>query len=61
MLEQMEVSLRPREVEELYDKFKQSIADKNKEQADHWKQELMKLLDENDPLWGDVKINLRRI
>ena len=49
------------QVEELYDKFKQSVAQHNKEQADYYVQELKEVLDENHPLFTKIRINLRRI
>ena len=61
MLEQMDVSMRPQEIEELYDKFKQSVAERNKEQAEHWMYALADILDETDPLFTKMRINLRRI
>lgn len=61
MLEQMDVSMRPPEVEELYDNFKQSVAERNKEQAEHWMNVLEDILDETDPLFTKMRINLRRI
>ncbi len=61
MLEQMDVSMRPPEVEELYDNFKQSVAERNKEQAEYWMHVLEDILDETDPLFTKMRINLRRI
>lgn len=61
MFEQMDVSMMSPEIEELYDKFKQSVAQHNKEQADYYVQELKEVLDENHPLFTKIRINLRRI
>ena len=61
MLEQMDVSMRSPEIEKLYDSFKQCIADKNKEGALLIMHELENKLDESDPLFDRMKINLRRI
>ena len=61
MFEQMNVSMRTPEVDDLYDKFKQSVASRNRELAEHWMEELAKILDANDPLLMKLRINLRRI
>jgi SMC domain protein len=61
MLEQMNVSMRSDEVEKLYDQFKQSIADGNREQAERWVHELETILNKNDPLFLKLRINMRRI
>ncbi len=61
MLEQMDVSMLPPEVEDLYDKFKQSVAERKKEQAEHWMKQLEQILDKNNPLFLKMRINLRRI
>lgn len=61
MFEQMDVSMRSQEVEELYSKFKQSVANKDKQQAEYWMKELSKKIDEEDSLIDDMKFNFRRI
>lgn len=61
MLEQMNVSMRSDDVEKLYDQFKQSIADGNREQAERLVQELQRVLDKDDPIFNKIRINMRRI
>lgn len=61
MFEQMDISMMSPEIELLYDKFKQSVAQHNKEQAEYYVQELKRILDENHPLFTKIRINLRRI
>lgn len=61
MLEQMDVSMHSPEIEKLYGIFKQCIADRNRSGAEKVMQELKVLLDESDPLFDRMKLNLRRI
>ena len=61
MMEQMGVTMRAPEIEDLYDAFKQFIADKDKEGALQIVQELESKLDESDPLFDRIRLNLRRI
>ena len=61
MLEQMDVSMMSPEIEKIYDEFKQSVAQHNKEQAEYYVQELKDILYENHPLFTKIRINLRRI
>ena len=61
MLEQMDVTLHPLEIENLYSLFKQFIADKNREEAEYILRELESKLDSSDPLIDRMKFNLRRI
>ncbi len=61
MLEQMGVRMRSQEIEDLYDTFKQFIADKDKEGALQIVRELEEKLDASDPLFDRIRLNLRRI
>ena len=61
MFEHMDVSMRAPEIEALYNSFKQCIADKNREGALQIVRELESKLDESDPLFDRIKLNLRRI
>lgn len=61
MTEQMGVTMRTPEIEALYDEFKQFIADKDKEGALQVVQKLKDKLDESDPLFDRIRLNLRRI
>lgn len=61
MLEQMGVSMRTKEIDILYDEFKQCVADGNKEKAELMMYKLTELLDSTDPLLTKLKIVLRRI
>lgn len=61
MLEHMGVSMRTPEIEGIYDKFKQAIADHNKDEAIEYTKQLQELLDESDPLFIKIRILLRRI
>ncbi len=61
MLEQMDIPMRAPEIEKLYDEFKQSIADKNKEKAEFLMVKLLEFLDESDPLFIKLRMYLRRL
>lgn len=61
MMEQMGVTMHAPEIEELYDEFKQFIADKDKEGALQIVSKLESKLDESDPLFDRIRLNLRRI
>lgn len=61
MLEQMGITMRAPHVEALYDAFKQSIADQDKDKANAIMAELMEILDENDPIFIKMRLVLRRI
>ena len=61
MLEQMGVTMRAPEIEDLYSLFKQFIADKDKEGALQIVRELEEKLDVSDPLFDRIRLNLRRI
>ena len=61
MLEQMGITMRDPHVETLYDAFKQSIADQDKDKANAIMAELMEILDENDPIFIKMRLVLRRI
>lgn len=61
MFEHMDVSMRAPEIEALYNSFKQCVADKNREGALQIVRELESKLDESDPLFDRIKLNLRRI
>lgn len=61
MIEQMDVGMRAPDVEELYDEFKQCIADGNKEKAEFIMTKLKVILDEKDPIFIKMRLVLRRI
>ena len=61
MLEHMGISMRTPEIERIYDRFKQAIADGNKEEAQRYTKQLKNMLDENDPLFVRIRLLLRRI
>ena len=61
MEEQMDVGMRSPDVAQLYDEFKQCIADENKEKAEFIMSKLMEILDEHDPLFIKMSLVLRRI
>lgn len=61
MFEQMDVTMHSPEIEELYDQFKQCIADRNKVAAESIREKLTEILDPSDPLLLKLKITLRRI
>ena len=61
MLEHMGITLRDPIVEKLYDEFKQSIADENKEKAEFIMTRLSEFLLPNDPLFIKMRLVLRRI
>lgn len=61
MLEHMGITMRDPRVEILYDEFKQSIADENKDKAELIMARLMEFLDANDPLFIKMRLVLRRI
>ena len=61
MLEHMGISMRTPEIERIYDRFKQAIADGNKEEAQRYTDQLKNTLDENDPLFVRIRLLLRRI
>lgn len=61
MLEHMGITMREPMVEILYDEFKQSVADENKEKAELIMAKLLEFLDANDPLFIKMRLVLRRI
>lgn len=61
MLEHMGITLRDPIVENLYDEFKQSIADENKEKAEYIMTRLSEFLLPNDPLFIKMRLVLRRL
>lgn len=61
MEEHMGITMRDPEVEAMYDKFKQYIADGNKEMAEHMMAKLLEILDEDDPIFITMRLVLRRI
>ena len=61
MVEQMGITMRDPVVENLYDQFKQSIADENKEKAELIVERLKEFLDVDDPLFIKMRIVLRRL
>lgn len=61
MVEQMGITMRDPQVEAMYDEFKQSIADQEKEKAELIMLKLMDILDVNDPLFIKMRLVLRRI
>lgn len=61
MVEQMSITMRDPQVEAMYDEFKQSIADQEKEKAELIMLKLMDILDVNDPLFIKMRLVLRRI
>lgn len=61
MFEQMDVTMHSPEVEELYDKFKAYIANRDKEAAERIQQQLVEILNSKDPLLLKLKITLRRL
>lgn len=61
MLEQMGITMRAPHVEALYDAFKQSIADQDKDKANAIMAELKEILDPNDPIFIKMRLVLRRI
>ena len=61
MEEQMDVGMRSPDVAQLYDEFKQCIADGDKEKAEFIMLKLTEILDEHDPLFIKMRLVLRRI
>lgn len=61
MEEHMGITMRDPEVEALYDKFKQYIADGNKEMAEYMMAKMSELLDEDNPIFITMRLLLRRI
>jgi len=61
MEEHMGITMRDPEVESLYDKFKQYVADGNKEMAECMMTKMWEFLDENDPIFITMQLVLRRI
>lgn len=61
MIEQMDVKMRTPIIEELYDAFKQHVADRNKTDAEQIMHILEEKLDKSDPLFDSMRFYLRRI
>ena len=61
MEEHMGITMRDPEVESLYDRFKQYVADGNKEMAEHMMAKMLELLSEDDPVFITMRLLLRRI
>lgn len=61
MEEQMDISMRSLEIDALYDKFKQSVADENKQLAEKYASELASILDKSDPMLIKLQLILRRM
>ena len=61
MEEHMGITMRDPEVESLYDRFKQYVADGNKEMAEHMMAKMLELLSEDDPIFITIRLLLRRI
>ena len=61
MEENMGITMRSAEVHVLYDEFKQSIADGDKNKAEEIISELKKLLYDEDPLFIKLRLALRRL
>lgn len=61
MKEQMEVSMRSKEVDELISKFKQAVTDKDKEAAIKINGKLKDVLAEDDPFLITTRLVLERM
>lgn len=61
MYEHMGITMRDPHVEALYDEFKQSVADGNKQKAEFVMAKLMEILDKEDPIFIKMRLVLRRI
>lgn len=61
MEEQMGISMRSPEVDNLYDGFKQSVADGDIESAEKYASNLASILDESDPMLIKLRLVLRRM
>ncbi len=61
MEEHMGITMRDPEVESLYDKFKQYIADGNKEMAEYMMAKMLEFLSEDDPVFITMRLLLRRL